>query len=96
MPHYVVVSLDPKDPETLAKYRARGKEPVEKHGGKMIAGGPGAEVLENNGAGAPAGVLLEFPTAEDAHDWINDSDFADVHALRRAGAHTMITLLPPV
>lgn len=96
MPHYVVVQLTPKDPETLDAYRARGKEPVVAHGGRQIAGGPGTEVLEDNGAGTPAAVLLEFPSAEAARGWINDPDYAEVHALRRAGAHTTITLLPPV
>lgn len=96
MAHYVTVQLVPKEMEVLSRYFAVGKAAVEKHGGKVIAGGPDSKVLEDNGAGDPVKVLIRFPDAETAEAWINDPDLAEVHALRRAGANTTISLLPPI
>ena len=96
MSHYVIVQLTPKNPELLEKYFAVGRAAVEKHGGAAIAGGPDRIVLEDNGAGAPASVLLSFPTKDAAQAWIEDPELTDVHALRRNGANTTITLLPPM
>ncbi|WP_068110290.1 DUF1330 domain-containing protein [Tropicimonas marinistellae] len=95
MTHYVTVQIDVTDPEAMAAYRERGYAPVLKHGGEMIAGGPECEVLEDTGAGAPASVLLAFPDAQAAKDWMADPEFADVYALRRKAARTVISLLPP-
>lgn len=96
MDHYVVVQLTPKEPELLQKYFAVGRAAVEKHGGQAIAGGPDRVVLEENGAGDPASVLLSFPSKEAAQAWMDDPELADVHDLRRRGAATTITMLPPM
>ncbi|MCV2880826.1 DUF1330 domain-containing protein [Actibacterium sp. XHP0104] len=95
MPHFVVVNLAPTDPDTLAAYFKVGGAAVKKHGGKALAGGS-REILESNGGGAQAHVILSFPDAQAARDWINDPELADTHALRRAGAQTTITLLDPM
>lgn len=96
MDHYVVVQLTPKEPEVLKQYFAVGKAAVEKHGGEAIAGGPDRVVMEENGAGDPASVLLKFPSKTAALAWIEDPELAETHALRRRGAATTITLLPPM
>lgn len=97
MTHYVVVQLAPTNEETLKRYYAVGGAAVKKHGGQAIAGGLEVKVLEENGgAGAPVKVLLGFPSAEAAQSWIDDPELAEVHALRRSGAETKITLLPPM
>ncbi len=96
MTHFVVVQLTPKNTEILDRYLAVGRAAVEKHGGTAIAGGPDRKVLEENGAGDPASVLLSFPSGAAAESWINDPDLKDVHDLRRNGANTTITLLPPM
>lgn len=94
MTAYVVVQLEPKDEAKLQAYYKLGGAAVKKHGGTAVAGGPGKTVLEDNGGGIPAHVLLMFPDAEAAQGWINDPALAEVHAMRRSGAHTTITLLP--
>lgn len=94
MTHYVVVQLEPVDDAVLKEYFAVGGAAVKKHGGRPIAGGPDRKVLEDNGGGTPAHVLLTFPDATAAQNWIDDPDLAGVHALRRTGARTTITMLP--
>lgn len=96
MTHYVAVQLAPKDNEILAQYLKLGGDAVKKHGGKAIAGGPDIKVLEENGAGPATKVLLAFPSAHAAQAWMDDPELAEVHALRRAGAMTTMTLLPPM
>ncbi len=96
MPSYAVIQLIETDTEALAEYRAVAGAALKKHGGAPLAGGPGSEVLEDFGAGSTANVIVTFPDAEAARAWINDVDLADVHAMRRKGARTTITLLPPM
>jgi len=96
MTHYVVVQLAPTDEAKLAEYFKVGGDAVKKHGGAPIAGGPNGKVLEDNGGGTPAKVLLSFPDGDAAQAWIDDPELAEVHALRRTGAKTTITLLPPM
>ncbi len=95
MTHYVTVQVDVTDPEAMARYRELGYAPVLKHGGKMIAGGPGSEVLEDTGAGTPASVLLAFPDAGAVRDWMDDPEASEVHTLRRKAARSVVSLLPP-
>lgn len=94
MPSYAVVQLIETDADTLATYRQVAGTALEKHGGAPLAGGPGSDVLEDFGAGSTANVIITFPNADAARAWINDPELADIHALRRKGAKTTITLLP--
>ena len=96
MTHYVVVQLAPKDQETLDQYLEVGGAAVKKHGGYPIAGGSEKKVIEENGGGVPAHVLLAFPDAESVTAWIEDPELEATHALRRAGAVTTMTMLPPM
>ncbi|UWQ16369.1 DUF1330 domain-containing protein [Jannaschia sp. M317] len=93
MTAYITVQLVLKDADVFADYRSQASAALAKHGGKILAGGPGSEVLEDTGAGPATAVMAAFPDAEAARAWINDPDLADVHALRKRGAQTMITLL---
>lgn len=94
MTHYAVVQIITTNAHALTEYRAHAADAVRKHGGRPFAGGPGSEVLEDFGAGATTNVIAAFPSAEAAHDWMNDPDLSEIHALRRKGAKTTITLLP--
>ena len=94
MTHYAVVQLIPTDQAVLAEYRKLALAAVTKHGGRAFAGGPDAEVLEDTGAGSTMVLIVAFPDAVAARNWINDPELADVHAMRRKGAKTTIVLLP--
>ena len=96
MTYYVVVQLAPRNQKTLDAYFEVGGAAVKKHGGFPIAGGPGKCVIEDNEGGVPAHVLLGFPNRESVAAWMEDPELEQVHALRKAGAKTTITLLPPL
>lgn len=95
MAHYLSVLLVVKDQEALAEYFKVGAAAVAKHEGRAFAGGPGTKVLQ-----APnelsKGVVLEFPSAQHAENWLSDPELADVHALRDRGADVTILSLPLV
>ena len=94
MPAYATVQLVMKDMEAFAKYREKAGEALAMHGGKVIAGGPNAEVVEDTGAGECVMVLLEFADADGARGWISDPDLQHIHDMRKAGANTRAVLLP--
>jgi uncharacterized protein (DUF1330 family) len=91
---YVAVSLVPQDKDALEAYFKLGGPAVKKHGGAPIAGGPDKRLIEDNGSGPGIHVLLKFPDEGAVDAWMQDPDLADVHALRRQGARTTMTLLP--
>lgn len=93
MSHYLSVLLVIKDQEALEAYFKVAAAAVAKHEGKAFAGGPDAKVLQE--ANTPSkGVVLEFPSAQHAENWLTDPDLADVHALRDEGADVTILSLP--
>ena len=93
MAHYVSVTLVVKDQQKLEDYFKVGGPAVAKHGGKPFAGGPETKVLQQ--ANHPTrGVVLEFSTAQQVEDWLNDPELAEVHALRDAAADVTILSLP--
>lgn len=93
MPAYATVQLIMKDVEAFGQYRDVAGEALRKYGGKVVAGGPETEVLEDTGAGDCIMALLEFPDKDSAHGWINDPDLQHIHDKRKAGASTRISLL---
>jgi uncharacterized protein (DUF1330 family) len=93
MAHYLSVLLVVKDQEAMAEYLKVGAAAVAKHEGRPFAGGPETKVLQE--AHAPTkGVVLEFPSAQHAENWLSDPDLADIHALRNKGADVTILSLP--
>ena len=94
MPAYATEQLVLKDIEAFGEYRELAGGALAKHGGKVIAGGPNSEVLEDTGAGECIMVLLEFADADGARGWVNDPDLQHIHDLRKAGANTRAVLLP--
>jgi len=84
-----------KDQDALAEYFKVGGAAVAKHKGRAFAGGPETKVLQE-ASGPTEGVVLEFPSAQHAEDWLSDPELADVHALRDKGADVTILSLPPV
>ncbi len=93
MPAYATVQLVLKDREAFARYREHAGNALAKHGGKVIAGGPESEVLEDTGAGDCIMALLEFPNADSARGWIEDPELQHIHDMRKAGASTRVVLL---
>lgn len=92
MTTHVVVQLTIINPDALGEYRAVAAGAVAKHGGKVIAAGPG-EVLADGG-GTSTCVVLTFPDDASARLWVSDPELAPIHALRDKGARSTIVIVP--
>jgi len=83
MPAYVIAHIDVKDPVRYEDYKKMSPISIQKFGGRFIARGGKAEVLE--GTWQPKRlVLLEFPSADAARRWWASDDYAPAKALRQA------------
>lgn len=95
MSHFAIVTLVVKDAQKLADYLAVGGPAVAKHGGKPVAGGPETKSLQEP-HGPTRGVVLEFPSAANIDEWLDDPELADVHDLRNEAADVTILSLPRI
>ena len=91
MTAYVIVDVTVEDPERYARYRDLAKPVVEAFGGKYLARAGRTETLE--GTWAPTRlVILEFPSVEQAHTWLNSEEYREARALRHATAKTQMVV----
>ena len=83
MPAYVIAHIDVKDPVRYEDYKKMSPASIQKFGGRFIARGGQAEVLE--GTWQPKRlVLLEFPSVEVAKRWWASEDYRPAKELRQA------------
>jgi uncharacterized protein (DUF1330 family) len=92
MSAYVVVEVEVRDPELMARYREATTPTVAAHGGRFIVRGGTCETLE--GAWSPERlVILEFPSAAAAKAWWSSEEYAEPKEMRqRAGRTRMIVV----
>jgi uncharacterized protein (DUF1330 family) len=83
MPAYVIAHIDVKDPVRYEDYKKMSPVSIQKYGGRFIARGGKAEVLE--GTWQPKRlVLLEFPSVARAREWWASEDYRPAKELRQA------------
>ena len=87
MSAYVVLDIDVKDHVKYADYKDMAAPVVAAFGGKYIVRGGKAETLEGNWAPKRI-VILEFPTAARAKEWLNSKEYSEARALRHKTAET--------
>ncbi len=89
MTAYVIVDVTVLDPDRYVRYREMAKPVVEAFGGKYLARAGRTETLE--GAWAPTRlVILEFPSLEQVHAWLNSEEYRPARELRHATASTQM------
>jgi uncharacterized protein (DUF1330 family) len=87
MPAYVIVDIEITDPVGYEEYKKQASATVFKYGGKYIARGGKAEVLE--GERKPNRVvILEFPSVERAREWLHCEEYREPRKLRHKTAKT--------
>lgn len=90
---YAVVHLTVTEPDTFAGYASKAGPALQKWGAAPIAMTTEPTRLDGDGPLPGRVVLLSFPDKEAALGWINDPEFADVHALRRASGDISTILI---
>ena len=90
---YAYAKLTVSNPEALSEYRDVAGEALAKHGGKVETATAEFTVLDGTPDQPNVAALLSFPDRDSALAWANDSELADVHALRRSAGGSDILLL---
>ena len=92
MAAYVVVDVERTDLERAARYSEMSGPSVERHGGRFLARGGAIRVLE--GGWQPERlVVIEFESAEAAHEWYDSEDYRAARAVRKgAGNWRMVVV----
>lgn len=81
MSAYVIVDIDVTDPAGYEEYKTLAGPTVTAYGGRYIVRGGRTEILE--GAWRPHRlVILEFPSAARAKEWLNSPEYCAVKHLR--------------
>lgn len=73
------------DSDKMEAYRDRVFDNVAKHGGRYLIVGGDFKVVEGE-MNLTFPVLIEFPTLEQAYEWYNAEDYAELKALRFAAS----------
>jgi len=95
MPAYVIVDVSIHDPVAYEKYKPLAHKTVVDKGGKYIARGGNTQILE--GEWQPGRVvILEFPNAAKAKEWLECAEYAPARAIRHATAKTNMILVDGV
>ena len=92
MPAYVIANIDVKDPVRYQDYIKMSPSSITQYGGRFIARGGKAQVLEGNWQPKRL-VLLEFPSAEQARKWWESEEYAPAKALRQATSDGELTII---
>ncbi len=95
MTAYVIVDIEVTDPEGYKEYVKLAPEAVKLYGGKYIARGGPNETLEGDWQ-AKRLVILEFPSTEQAKNWLNSSEYAPARKLRHQYARTNMVVVEGV
>jgi uncharacterized protein (DUF1330 family) len=69
------------DPARMDDYRSRVGPVVEQYGGRYLAVGGKADVVEGS-LPLVFPVIVEFPSLEQAHRWYDSPEYRDLKALR--------------
>lgn len=92
MAAYVIVEIDITDPVGYEEYKKQASDTVHKCGGKYIVRGGTTEVLE--GEWQPKRiVVLEFPSMQQAKEWLNGEGYRKPRKLRHQTAKTNMILV---
>jgi uncharacterized protein (DUF1330 family) len=95
MTAYAIVDIEVIDPEGYKEYAKLAPATVTLYGGKYIARGGQNETLEGEWQ-AKRLVILEFPSVEQAKNWVNSPEYAPIRAMRHKYAHSNMVVVEGV
>lgn len=93
MAAYVIAQVDVTDPERYVEYRKMVPASVEAYGGKFIARGGKAEVLEGEKQLPERLVIIEFESMERAKAWWASEEYREAKTLRQATSNGTLFLV---
>jgi uncharacterized protein (DUF1330 family) len=82
MPAYVISEVEARDQAAMQAYRTLAAQTIALYGGRYLARGGAAEVVE--GGPAPKTIIIvEFPTMERLRQWYASPEYAEALKLRQ-------------
>lgn len=95
MSAYVIVDIEVTDPVEYEQYKGLAPPIVASFGGRYLARGGPAEVLE--GEWSPNRlVILEFESAERAKAWLESDEYAAARAMRNRASNSNMVVVDGV
>ena len=95
MPAYVIVEIRVTDPAKFEEYKKLVPPTIAAFGGKYLARGRRAEMLEG-GWDPERVVILEFPTLERAREWWASEAYRRPKEMRQLSATTRMIVVESV
>jgi uncharacterized protein (DUF1330 family) len=93
MPACVVAWVTVADPSRIPRYAAAAPAVIERHGGRYLFSGAGAQRLEGDW-GANGMAVIEFPSHEPAPAWYDSPEYSPLRALRQTAGPTALLITP--
>ena len=92
MPAYVLAEVEVTNPEGYKGYTAIVGESIQKYGGRFLARGGAAHLLEGDWPQRRR-VIIEFPSMDAARKWWDSPEYAKPKEMRRANSNGRLILL---
>jgi uncharacterized protein (DUF1330 family) len=89
---YIIVEIEITDPVGYEEYKKQAAATVHKYDGKYIVRGGKTEVLEGDSIPKRI-VVLEFPSAARAKEWLNCEEYREPRKMRHRTARTNMLLV---
>ncbi len=96
MTAYIIAQVDIHDPERYKDYIQMNPPSVAQYGGRYIARGGSAEVLEGEKPLPQRLVIIEFPSLEQANAWWDSEEYRPARDLRQATSNGTLFLVDDV
>jgi uncharacterized protein (DUF1330 family) len=92
MPAYVIAEVEVTDPAAYEPYRPLAAASIARCGGRFIARGGAAELIE--GEGTPQRVVvIEFPDLAAARRWYRSDEYQSALKIRQAASRGRLILV---
>lgn len=92
MAAYVIVEIEVTDPVGYEEYKRQAQATIAAKGGKYLVRGGKTEVVEGDWQPKRL-VILEFPSMEQAKEWLNCEEYREPRRLRQATAKSNMVLV---
>jgi uncharacterized protein (DUF1330 family) len=96
MAAYIIAQINAINAGRYPEYTAQVPATIAKHGGRFIARGGNAKVLEGNLPLPQRLVIIEFPSREAAEAWWSSEEYEPLKALRQANSEGTLFLVDGV
>ena len=95
MPGYIIAQVDITDPEIFEIYRSQVPATLKPFGGEFVIRGGAMEELEGEWP-TPRGVVIQFPSGEQAKAWWASEEYEGPKTLRQSASHTNMIVVEGV